>query len=99
MTARIKKWRARREKEGGVRLARVGGALEMVHNERAECESRSAMRQVTDDAVDALDNDEISVDFKPLYQCIHIYDALECRPELQRSYQQDRKVNPVSKWV
>jgi hypothetical protein len=39
MTARIKKWRARREKEGGVRLARVGGALEMVHNERAECES------------------------------------------------------------
>ena len=38
MTARIKKWRARREKEGGVRLARVGGALEMVHNERAECE-------------------------------------------------------------
>jgi len=40
MTARIKKWRARREKEGGVRLARVGGALEMVHNERAECESK-----------------------------------------------------------
>ena len=40
MTARIKKWRARREKEGGVRLARVGGALEMVHNERAECEPK-----------------------------------------------------------
>ena len=38
MGARIKKWRARREKEGGVRLARVGGALELVHNERAECE-------------------------------------------------------------
>jgi hypothetical protein len=37
MSARIKKWRARREKEGGVRLARVGGALEMVHNERVEC--------------------------------------------------------------
>jgi hypothetical protein len=37
MTMRIKRWRARREKEGGVRLARVGGALELVHNERAEC--------------------------------------------------------------
>jgi len=43
MSARIKKWRARREKEGGVRLARVGGALEMVHNERVECESRTAL--------------------------------------------------------
>jgi hypothetical protein len=39
MGARIKKWRARREKEGGVRLARVGGALELVNNERVECES------------------------------------------------------------
>lgn len=48
-----------------------------------------------DHIVDALDNDEISVDFKPLYQCIHIYDALECRPELQRSYQQDRKVRKM----
>jgi hypothetical protein len=38
MGTRIKKWRMRREKEGGVRLARVGGALEMVHNERVECE-------------------------------------------------------------
>lgn len=26
-----------REKEGGVRLARVGGALELMNNERVEC--------------------------------------------------------------
>lgn len=38
MEARIKKWKMRREKEGGVRLARVGGALELVSNERVECE-------------------------------------------------------------
>lgn len=38
MAGRIRKWRARREKEGGVRLARVGGALELVNNERQECE-------------------------------------------------------------
>lgn len=38
MSGRIKKWKARREKEGGVRLARVGGALELVNNERVECE-------------------------------------------------------------
>ncbi|WVF71415.1 hypothetical protein IAT40_006219 [Kwoniella sp. CBS 6097] len=77
MAARIKKWRAKREKEGGVRLARVGGALELVHNERVE--------------FDPLENDEIQIDFKPLYQCIHIYEALERKPELQRSFQEDRK--------
>jgi hypothetical protein len=45
--------------------------------------------------VDALDNDEINVDFKPLYQCIHIYEALESKPELQRSFQEDRKVSAL----
>lgn len=37
MGGRIKKWRAKREKEGGIRLARIGGALELVYNERSEC--------------------------------------------------------------
>jgi hypothetical protein len=37
MGNRIKKWRTMREKEGGVRLARVGGALELMNNERVEC--------------------------------------------------------------
>lgn len=41
MTARIKKWRAKRERDGGVRLARVGGALELVYNERSGCELSS----------------------------------------------------------
>ena len=39
MSARIKKWKGKREREGGIRLARVGGALELVHNERSDCES------------------------------------------------------------
>ena len=34
----------------------------------------------------------MKTDFKPLYQCIHIYTALESLEELQRSYQADRKV-------
>lgn len=42
--------------------------------------------------VDALNNDHVHIDFKPLYQCIHIYDALDARAELQRNYQEDRKV-------
>lgn len=32
------------------------------------------------------------MDFKPLYHCIYIYEALGQKPELQRSYQEDRKV-------
>lgn len=38
MGNRIKRWRLKREKDGGARLARIGGALELVSNERAECE-------------------------------------------------------------
>lgn len=36
------------------------------------------------------------MDLRPLLQCIHIYNALECRSELQRNYQEDRKVSGAS---
>ena len=39
-----------------------------------------------------LDNETVKVDFKPLYTCIHIYDTLDAREELQLSYQADRRV-------
>lgn len=42
--------------------------------------------------VDVLDNDKLHVDFKPLFECIHIYTALNSLDELKRSYQADRKV-------
>ena len=38
-----------------------------------------------------LDNAQLKIDFKPLYQCIHIYTSLDSLEELQRSYQADRK--------
>ena len=51
------------------------------------------VKKRTDGAtVDALDNDSIQIDFKPLYQCMHIYEALGLKVELQRNYQEDRKV-------
>lgn len=100
MTNRIKKWKAKRERDGGVRLARVGGALELVYNERSGCELSSAVQwlnsfdmDTTDNVVDALNNDEIKIDFRPLFQCVHIHEALDAKPELQRNYQQDRKVS------
>jgi hypothetical protein len=38
-----------------------------------------------------LDNDQVSIDFKPLYTCIHIYSTLDLVEELQLSYQADRR--------
>lgn len=40
-----------------------------------------------------LDNERLQVDFTPLYQCIHIYGALDAIDEIRRSYQADRKVS------
>lgn len=39
-----------------------------------------------------LDNEHLHVDFTPLYECIHIYNALDSLDEIRRSYQADRKV-------
>lgn len=38
-----------------------------------------------------LDNDKVKLDLTPLHQSIHIYTALSALPELQASYQRDRK--------
>ena len=46
-----------------------------------------------------LDNEKVHIDFKPLYQSIHIYTALESLEELQKFYQNDRKVRIIDSWV
>ncbi|KAK1231800.1 Rab GTPase-binding exocyst subunit S15 [Marasmius sp. AFHP31] len=78
MDARTRRWRARREKDPLLRMSRVGSAVELVTYEKTE--------------FNVLDNDQLRIDFKPLYQCIHIYTALESLAELQKSYQADRTV-------
>ncbi|KAJ7639038.1 rsec15 [Roridomyces roridus] len=77
METRTRRWRARREKDPSLRQSRVGSAVELVTYEKTE--------------FDVLDNDRIRVDFKPLFECIHIYTTLDSLDELQRSYQADRK--------
>ncbi|KAJ6515690.1 rsec15 [Mycena sanguinolenta] len=77
METRSQRWRARRAKDLSLRNSRVGSAVEMVSYENRE--------------FDVLDNDRIHVDFKPLFECIHIYTTLDSLDELQRSYQADRK--------
>ncbi|KAJ7228462.1 rsec15 [Mycena pura] len=77
MEIRTRKWRGRREKDLLLRMSRVGSAVEMVTYEKTE--------------FDVLNNDRIRVDFKPLFECIHIYTTLDSLDELQKSYQADRK--------
>ncbi|KAH9021143.1 exocyst complex component sec15 subunit [Lactarius pseudohatsudake] len=73
--ARTRRWRSRREKDPMLRLSRVGSAVETVSYE------------TTDDMV----LETLKVDFKPLYQSIHIYSTLDSLDELRKSYQADRK--------
>ncbi|CAG7848707.1 SubName: Full=Related to secretory pathway protein (Exocyst complex protein Sec15) {ECO:0000313/EMBL:CCA69070.1} [Serendipita indica DSM 11827] len=77
MDLRSKRWAQRKEKEPQLKLCRLGGAVELITYEKVE--------------YDVFDNDKLQVDFKPLYQSILIYTALEMLEELQKSYQADRK--------
>ncbi|KAL0570600.1 Rab GTPase-binding exocyst subunit S15, partial [Marasmius crinis-equi] len=77
MDLRTRRWRTRREKDPLLRMSRVGSAVELVTYEKTE--------------FNVLDNDQIKIDFKPLYECIHIHTALESLTELQKSYQADRR--------
>ncbi|PPR04050.1 hypothetical protein CVT24_010625 [Panaeolus cyanescens] len=77
METRTRRWRARRDRDPLLRTSRIGSAVELVTYEKVE--------------FDVLDNEKVKVDFKPLFECIHIYTALDSLSELQKSYQADRK--------
>lgn len=49
--------------------------------------------RVKDSKVNLVDNDRVKIDFRPLYECIHIYTMLDSLEEFQTSYQADRKVS------
>ena len=51
------------------------------------------VRAINGHLVNVLDNDKLHVDFKPLFECIHIYTSLDSLTELKRSYQADRKAS------
>lgn len=77
MDTRQKRWRVKAQRDPLLRLAKVNSAIELVVNERTEN--------------NFVENDKVNIDFRPLYQCIHIYDALGLRDELQASYHEDRR--------
>jgi len=92
--ARTRRWRSRREKDPLLRSSRVGSAVETITYEKTDCKHTGQyLRPMSNPRlVDVLDNDKLHVDFKPLFECIHIYTALNSLDELKRSYQADRKV-------
>ncbi|KAI0751538.1 exocyst complex component sec15 subunit [Daedaleopsis nitida] len=77
MDMRTRRWRSRRDKDAMLKSSRVGSAVESITYEKTE--------------YNVLDNEQLQVDFKPLYECIHIYSALDSLDEIRRSYQADRK--------
>lgn len=76
MRVRSRRWRSRKEKEPMFKSSRVGSAVELVTHDKIEN--------------NLLSNDQVNINFEPLYQAILIYTTLSILPELQTSYQTDR---------
>ncbi|KAF8341518.1 exocyst complex component, sec15 subunit [Cantharellus anzutake] len=76
MRVRARRWRSRKEKEPMFKSTRVGSAVELVTHDKIEN--------------NLFNNDQVTINFEPLYQAILIYTALSILPELQTSYQTDR---------
>ncbi|KAG0043847.1 hypothetical protein BGZ83_010980 [Gryganskiella cystojenkinii] len=78
MAARQQRWRERSSRGFKLKTSHtVNSAVEMAINEEIE--------------VDIMDTNNVKLDFKPLYQCLHIYDELGQRAEFRTSYAEDRK--------
>jgi uncharacterized ParB-like nuclease family protein len=94
MENRTRRWRSRKEKDSMFRLSRVGSAVETVSYETTDGSSHlsSFIRAHGLHPQVDLVLETLKVDFKPLYQSIHIYTALDSLDELRKSYHADRKV-------
>jgi exocyst complex component 6 len=93
MENRKRRWRSRREKDPMLRLSRVGSAVETVSYETTDGAYRTVSYISSCISYIPVDMVLEKVDFKPLYQNIHIYTALDSLDELRKSYQADRKVS------
>jgi len=94
MESRTRRWRSKRERDPLLRMSRVGSAVELITYEKTECKwfPPALVNKVYIQIVNVLNNDNLRVDFKPLFECIHIYTSLDSLSALQKSYQADRKV-------
>ncbi|KAF9585597.1 hypothetical protein BGW38_001619, partial [Lunasporangiospora selenospora] len=78
MAERQQRWRERSSADYKLRITHnVNSPVEVAVNEASE--------------VAIQDMEEVKLDFKPLYQCLHIYDELGQRADFRSNYAEDRK--------
>ena len=74
---RRRRQKERVEKNPYLRLFKLNSAIELVLDEREE--------------FDVLDNEDIRIDFDPLFECLHIHEALGERDEFRSTYTNTRR--------
>ncbi|CAG8434342.1 1359_t:CDS:10 [Diversispora eburnea] len=77
MKLRQERWRTKVQQNPDLRSVAVSSPIEMVMNEENE--------------FDIINNDQVKIDFRPLYQCLHIHEELGKRNEFKSNYEEDRK--------
>ncbi|GBC13539.2 exocyst complex subunit Sec15-like protein [Rhizophagus irregularis DAOM 181602=DAOM 197198] len=77
MKLRQERWKLKVAKNPDLRSVPVSSPIEMVMNEENE--------------FNIVNNDHVHIDFKPLYQCLHIYEELGKRNEFKSNYEEDRR--------
>lgn len=74
---RKERWRRQVERNPTLQFAKLNSSIELVLNE--------------DNDFDALDNEDVSIDFTTLFECMHIIRELGGSLELQEQYARDRR--------
>lgn len=77
MSLRQERWKVRVSQNPELRSVPVSSPIEIVMNEENE--------------FNIINNDELEIDFKPLYQCLHIHEELGKLSEFKTNYEEDRK--------
>ncbi|CAG8597920.1 13973_t:CDS:10 [Funneliformis caledonium] len=77
MKLRQERWKLKVDQNPDLRSVPVSSPIEMVMNEENE--------------FNIVSNDQVHIDFKPLYQCLHIYEELGKRSEFKTNYEEDRR--------
>ncbi|CAG8499507.1 10540_t:CDS:10, partial [Ambispora gerdemannii] len=77
LNLRQERWKQKVVKNKGLASAPVNSPIELAMNEENE--------------FNVVNNDQVQIDFKPLYQCLHIYEELGKRNEFKANYEEDRR--------
>ncbi|CAG8470214.1 2035_t:CDS:2, partial [Scutellospora calospora] len=77
MKIRQERWKAKVSQNPDLRSVPVSSPIEIVMNEENE--------------FNIINNKEVQIDFKPLYQCLHIHEELGKLSEFKSNYEEDRR--------